>query len=93
MTKAPRIDINSKRELHLLKLLVRGSKEFKDMNMEEKLIVWNSTVDITPVVPQEQLEAFHAEREQKTLGSREEATKSLAEKVKDIIPSPLDRGT
>lgn len=93
MTKAPRIDVDSKRELHLLKLLGRGSVEFKDLTMEEKLIVWHSKVDISQAVPQEQLEAFHAERSGGRLGREEEPVRSVADKVRSLIPSQIGRGT
>lgn len=86
MGNALAIDIKSERELHLLKLLARGSKEFKELNTREQLIIYNSNVDTRDVVDEEELKEFE---KRLALTSSLPLSKRAALYAKSILPLEL----
>lgn len=61
MAKALRVGIRSPREWNLIKNLTRGSMEWEQLNSQEKLMLLESSMDITQIVEPEKVEQFKTE--------------------------------
>jgi hypothetical protein len=88
-----RLGIRSDRELYLLKEMAKGNYEFEELNDLEKWIVYNSQIDLQPVVPAEQIREYEKElaigdAAPQQLSSRDKASvlvKSLTNNLKSKL--------
>lgn len=80
-----KVGIRSPRELHLLKMLGRGAREWDDLNEREKWIVFNSRIDITTAVDESKLREYERELALDGVFGRTERAKALTREFADSL--------
>jgi len=75
----------SKEQLWIGKLLAKGQVEFDELDFERKLIMYEANVDISDVVPQEQIQDFEDKLALKNYFGPKEMAKSAARQARKRI--------
>lgn len=90
MTAPLKLGIQSAQELSLLRMLARGVIDFKDLSSEEKLMLYESTIDIRPMVDEEVIREFEEEMSLNNAIENDNSIRALVAPIANRIRGRLE---